>query len=54
MSDKEKILNNSIASLEMEGFNISEQSKIFCKELLDNKISISQYIQMIKELQGIA
>lgn len=54
MSDKEKILNNSIASLEMEGFDISEESKTFCQELLENKINISQYIKKVKELQGIA
>ena len=55
MSEKEieKAIKNASASVEMEGFSIDEQSKILCKKLLLNEITMDDYILLVKQKAGV-
>lgn len=55
MSEKEinKAIKNASASVEMEGFSIDEQSKILCKKLLLNEITMEDYILLVKQKAGV-
>lgn len=55
MSEKEidKAIKNASASVEMEGFSIDEQSKILCKKLLLNEITMEEYILFVKQKAGV-
>ncbi|MBO5357629.1 MAG: antitoxin VbhA family protein [Clostridia bacterium] len=51
MSEAEKILksmNNAEASINMEGFYVSEESKELCRRLLNKEISFDEYLSNIK------
>lgn len=45
----EKAIKNASASVEMEGFLVDEQSKIWCRKLLLNEITMEQYISLVKK-----
>ena len=47
-------IENAASSVEMEGFVIDEQSKLLCKKLLENEITFSDYIALVKEKTGVA
>lgn len=49
----EKAINNAAASIEMEGFSIDEQSKMLCRKLLLNEITMEQYIALVKQRAGV-
>lgn len=55
MSEKEidKAIKNASASVEMEGFSIDKQSKILCKKLLLNEITMEEYILFVKQKAGV-
>ncbi len=40
-------INSSAASVEMEGYYIDEQCKEWCRQLLENQITMEQYIQFV-------
>lgn len=44
----DKAIENAVASVEMEGYRIDEQSKEWCKKLLLNEITMEEYIELIK------
>lgn len=44
-----KAINNAAASVEMEGYHIDEQSIAWCKQLINKKISMSEYISLVKQ-----
>ena len=46
-------LNNAEASLNMEGLFVSEQTKILCEKLLSQEITISEYLDIIKQKAGV-
>lgn len=46
---KEYALNNAIASVEMEGYNISEYERYICMEVLNGNITTKQFIQIMLE-----
>lgn len=48
----DKIIDNSTASVEMEGFKIDEQVRLWCKMLLMNEITKDEYINLVKEKAG--
>lgn len=50
----DKAINNAVASVEMEGFHIDEQSKRWCKQLLLNEITMEEYINKVKQKAGVA
>lgn len=47
------LIGNAAASVEMEGFCINEQSKNWCKQLLQNKITMNEYIELVKKKAGV-
>lgn len=49
----DKSIKNAVASVEMEGFHIDEQSKIWCKQLLLNEITMEEYISKVKQKAGV-
>lgn len=55
MSEKEieKAIKNASASVEMEGFSIDEQSKMLCRKLLLNEITMEDYILLVKQKAGV-
>lgn len=50
----DKAIENAVASVEMEGFSIDEHSKELCRKLLNNEISMEQYISLVKKSVGVA
>lgn len=48
------IIENAASSVEMEGYTIDEQSKAWCRQLLNKEISMSEYIIRVKEKAGVA
>ena len=44
----DKAIENAVASVEMEGYQIDEQSKEWCKKLLLNEITMDEYIEFVK------
>ncbi len=49
----EQAMNNALASVNMEGLFVDEQSKNWCKMLLLNEITMEQYISFVKEKSGV-
>ena len=43
----DKAIKNAIASLKMEGSHIDDESIHHCKELLENKITWEQYMDIV-------
>ena len=44
----EVAINNAEVSLNIEGLFVSEQTKILCKKLLSNEITMDEYILDMK------
>ncbi len=44
----EKIINNAAASVEMEGYHIDEQSRSWCRQLINQEITLPEYIALVK------
>ena len=49
MSDKEYALNNAVASVEIEGYNITEDEKKLCMAVLEGKITKEEMIKKVLE-----
>ncbi len=49
----DKSIANAVASVEMEGFHIDEQSKIWCKQLLLKEITMEEYIDLVTRKVGV-
>ncbi len=50
----ERAINNAIASLEMEGFVVLPEYKKLCEKLLNKEITMAEYIDTVKTMQGIS
>lgn len=50
----DKSINNAAASVEMEGFHIDEQSKVWCRQLLLKEITMEEYISRVKKKAGVS
>ena len=46
-------LSNAEASLNMEGLSVSEQTKSLCKKLLLQEITMTEYIELVKQKAGV-
>ena len=44
----DKAIENSAASVEMEGFKIDSQCREWCRQLLQGKITLEEYIELVK------
>ena len=49
----EKAIANATASIEMEGFQINEQCKEWCRKLLQGELTMEEYIVLVKQLAGV-
>lgn len=49
-----KSINNAVASIEMEGYHIDEQSKVWCRQLLLKEITMEEYIKRVKQKAGVS
>lgn len=49
-----RMIENAASSVEMEGYTIDEQSKAWCRQLLNNEITLAEYIRLVKEKAGVA
>ena len=46
-------LNNAEASLNMEGLTVSEYVKSLCEKLLSQKITMAEYLELVKQKAGV-
>ncbi len=55
MSEKqiERCIKNATFSLEMEGFSVDEQTKEWCRRLLNKEITMEEYLTMAKAKAGV-
>ena len=49
MNEKEYALNNAVASVEMEGYIVSEYEKSLCLDVLNGKLTKEELIQIMLE-----
>ena len=49
MSDMEYTLNNAVASVEIEGYNVTEDEKRLCMAMLEGKITKEEMIKKVLE-----
>lgn len=45
----EKAIENAVVSVKMEGCQIDERSRIWCKKLFEKVITFEQYLELIKQ-----
>jgi hypothetical protein len=50
----DKAIEISAASVEMEGYHIDERCKDWCRQLLQGKITMEEYIVLVKQQAGVA
>ncbi len=49
----DKAIENAVASIKMEGYQIDNECVEWCKKLLGNEISMEQYIALVKQKSGV-
>ena len=49
LREKKMVLNNAVASVEMEGYKISDNEKDLCMEVLDGKLTKDEFIKIMLE-----
>lgn len=49
----DKAIENSAASVKMEGFEIDEQCKVWCRKMLQGEITMEEYIVLVKTRAGV-
>ena len=49
LREKKMVLNNAVASVEMEGYKISDNEKELCMEVLDGKLTKDDFIKIMLE-----
>ncbi len=50
LQEKERALNNAIASVEMEGYRISDTEKKLCMDVLNEKLTKDDFIKTVLEI----
>lgn len=50
----DKAVENAIASVKMEGYQIDADCIQWCKQLFENEINIEQYIALVKQKSGVS
>ncbi len=53
MCDNRTAVENATASIEMEGFKVSEESKAMCEKVLDGKMSFEEYLTYSLKRAGV-
>ena len=49
LREKKMALNNAVASVEMEGYKISDNEKELCMKVLDGKLTKDEFIKRMFE-----
>jgi hypothetical protein len=49
LQDKERVLNNAVASVEMEGYRVSEYEKKLCMDVLNGNLKRDDFIKIMLE-----
>ena len=49
----DKAVENAVASVKMEGYQIDNECVGWCKKLLEKEINMEQYIALIKQKTGV-
>ena len=49
LQETEKVLNNAIASVEIEGYKLSDDEKELCMEVLNGKLTKDDFIKIMLE-----
>ncbi len=49
----DKAVENAVASVEMEGYQLDNECIELCKKLLKKEINMEQYISIIKQKSGV-
>ena len=49
----EKAIENAVASVEMEGFTVKTECILWCEQLLNGEMSMSDYIELVKQAEGV-
>ena len=49
----DKAIENAIASVKMEGYQIDNECVQWCKKLLQKEINMDQYIALVKQKSGV-
>ena len=49
----DKAINNAAASVEIEGYHIDEQTKEWVRLLLEEKITLEEYIALVMKQTGV-
>ena len=49
----DKAIENSAASIEMEGYELDEQCKEWCRKVLLGEMTMEEYIVLIKRWAGV-
>ncbi len=53
MRSNREAIENAAASIEMEGFIITEQNKAWCEKLLNNEITFDEYLKYALKQVGV-
>ena len=49
----DKAIENAVASVKMEGYQIDNECVHWCKKLLEKEINMEQYIALVKQKSGV-
>ena len=49
----DKAIENSAASVEMEGYHIDEECTDWCRKLLQGELTMEEYIVLVKQRAGV-
>ena len=49
----DKAIENAVASVKMEGFQVDSECVQWFKKLLEKEISMEQYITLVKQKSGV-
>ncbi len=49
LQEKERALNNAVASVEMEGYRVSDAEKKLCMDVLNGKLTKDDFIKIMLE-----
>jgi len=47
-------VDNAVASVEMEGFHVSEETKELCMKVLNGQMDYATYLMLAKQRAGVA
>ena len=54
MCSNKEAIENAVASIKMEGFTVSEQSKQWCEKYLNHEITFDEYLARALKQVGVS